>query len=181
VRTSGIGAVQPNVSKGRRDPLNLQVPCSCDRVSLPAYRQEASSSPARALSELLVSQGLRAVSLGDHMMKVRLDGAPDVLRASCRDRPSSRHETAAPSLAASGVVIATCQASRTRSSKTGASPEGVRRRIRATGTDTRAAGEDRFRWTVAVLGQLGPITEGRAENRVEPARPAGGNVRLSER
>ena len=48
--------------------------------------------------------------------------------------------------------------------------------------DTRAAGEgDRFRWTVAVLGQLGPITEGRAENRVEPARPAGGNVRLSER
>jgi hypothetical protein len=71
--------------------------------------------------------------------------------------------------------------SRTPSSKTGASPEGVRRRIRATGTDTRAAGEDRFRWTVAVLGQLGPITEGRAENRVEPARPAGGNVRLSER
>jgi hypothetical protein len=47
--------------------------------------------------------------------------------------------------------------------------------------DTRAAGEDRFRWTVAVLGQLGPIAEGRAENRVEPARPAGGNVRLSER
>ena len=37
-----------------------------------------------------------------------------------------------------------------------------------------AAGEDRFRWTVAVLGQLSPITEGRAENRVEPARPAGG-------
>jgi hypothetical protein len=33
--------------------------------------------------------------------------------------------------------------------------------------DTKAAGEDRFRWTVAVLGQLDPIAEGRAENRVE--------------
>ena len=33
--------------------------------------------------------------------------------------------------------------------------------------DTGAAGEDRFRWTVALLGQLNPIAEGRAENRVE--------------
>jgi hypothetical protein len=33
--------------------------------------------------------------------------------------------------------------------------------------DTRAAGEDRFRWTVAVLGELDPIAEGRAENRLE--------------
>jgi len=33
--------------------------------------------------------------------------------------------------------------------------------------DTRAPGADRFRWTVAVLGQLDPIAEGRAENRVE--------------
>jgi hypothetical protein len=33
--------------------------------------------------------------------------------------------------------------------------------------DTRAPGVDRFRWTVAVLGQLDPIAEGRTENRVE--------------
>ena len=33
--------------------------------------------------------------------------------------------------------------------------------------DTRAPGADRFRWTVAVRGQLDPIAEGRAENRVE--------------
>jgi hypothetical protein len=33
--------------------------------------------------------------------------------------------------------------------------------------DTRAPDADRFRWTVAVLGQLDPIAEGRAENRVE--------------
>jgi hypothetical protein len=33
--------------------------------------------------------------------------------------------------------------------------------------DTRAPGANRFRWTVAVLGQLDPIAEGRAENRVE--------------
>jgi hypothetical protein len=33
--------------------------------------------------------------------------------------------------------------------------------------DTRAPGGDRFRWTVAVLGQLDPVAEGRAENRVE--------------
>ena len=32
---------------------------------------------------------------------------------------------------------------------------------------TRAPGADRFRWTVAVRGQLDPIAEGRAENRVE--------------
>jgi hypothetical protein len=33
--------------------------------------------------------------------------------------------------------------------------------------DTRAPGADRFRWTVAVLGQLDPIAEGRAESRAE--------------
>ena len=33
--------------------------------------------------------------------------------------------------------------------------------------DTRAAGEDRFRWTVAVLGQLDPVAEGRAKDRAE--------------
>ena len=33
--------------------------------------------------------------------------------------------------------------------------------------DTRAADGDRFRWTVAVLGQLDPVAEGRAENREE--------------
>ena len=33
--------------------------------------------------------------------------------------------------------------------------------------DTRSAGGDRFRWTVAVLGQLDPVAEGRAENREE--------------
>jgi hypothetical protein len=33
--------------------------------------------------------------------------------------------------------------------------------------DTRASGADRFRWTVAVLGQLEPIAEGRAKNREE--------------
>jgi hypothetical protein len=33
--------------------------------------------------------------------------------------------------------------------------------------DTRALGGDRYRWTVAVLGQLDPVAEGRAENRVE--------------
>ena|SRR5215467_5042791 len=38
--------------------------------------------------------------------------------------------------------------------------------------DTRAAGEDRFRWTVAVLGELDPIAEGRAENRLEARRLA---------
>jgi len=33
--------------------------------------------------------------------------------------------------------------------------------------DTRAPGADRFRWTVAVLGQLDPIAEGRTETRLE--------------
>jgi hypothetical protein len=33
--------------------------------------------------------------------------------------------------------------------------------------DTRAPGADRFRWSVAVLGQLDPVAEGRTENRVE--------------
>jgi hypothetical protein len=33
--------------------------------------------------------------------------------------------------------------------------------------DTRAPGADRFRWTVAVLGQLDPVAEGRAEDRAE--------------
>ena len=42
------------------------------------------------------------------------------------------------------------------------SPE---RRARCVVRDTRAAGADRFRWTVAVLGQLDPVAEGRAENR----------------
>jgi hypothetical protein len=39
--------------------------------------------------------------------------------------------------------------------------------------DTRAPGADRFRWTVAVLGQLDPIAEGRAENRVEAVARGG--------
>ena len=33
--------------------------------------------------------------------------------------------------------------------------------------DTRAPGGDRFRWTVAVLGQLDPVAEGRAESPAE--------------
>jgi hypothetical protein len=33
--------------------------------------------------------------------------------------------------------------------------------------DTRAPGADRFRWTVAVLGRLHPVAEGRTENRAE--------------
>jgi hypothetical protein len=33
--------------------------------------------------------------------------------------------------------------------------------------DTGAPGADRFRWTVALLGQLDPVAEGRTENRVE--------------
>ena len=33
--------------------------------------------------------------------------------------------------------------------------------------DTRAPGADRFCWTVAVLGQLDPVAEGRAESRAE--------------
>jgi hypothetical protein len=44
------------------------------------------------------------------------------------------------------------------------SPEwGVRCSVR----DTRAPGAARFRWTVAVLGQLDPVAEGRAPDRVE--------------
>jgi hypothetical protein len=44
------------------------------------------------------------------------------------------------------------------------SPE---RSARCSVRDTRAPGADRFRWTVAVLGQLDPVAEGRAESRVE--------------
>ena len=33
--------------------------------------------------------------------------------------------------------------------------------------DTRAGSGDRFLWTVAVLGQLDPVAEGRAKNRAE--------------
>jgi hypothetical protein len=33
--------------------------------------------------------------------------------------------------------------------------------------DTRAPGTDRFRWTVAVLGELEPVAEGRTKNRAE--------------
>jgi len=44
------------------------------------------------------------------------------------------------------------------------SPDG---NTRCVVRDTRAAAADRFRWTVAVLGQLDPVAEGRAENRVE--------------
>jgi len=33
--------------------------------------------------------------------------------------------------------------------------------------DTRELGANRFRWTVAVLGQLEPVAEGRAEDREE--------------
>jgi hypothetical protein len=44
------------------------------------------------------------------------------------------------------------------------SPE---RSARCAVRDTRAPGAARFRWTVAVLGQLDPVAEGRAENRAE--------------
>jgi hypothetical protein len=44
------------------------------------------------------------------------------------------------------------------------SPE---RSARCAVRDTRAPGADRFRWTVAVLGQLDPVAEGRAESRAE--------------
>jgi len=44
------------------------------------------------------------------------------------------------------------------------SPEGS---ARCAVRDTRAAGGDRFRWTVAVLGQLEPVAGGRAKNRAE--------------
>ena len=43
--------------------------------------------------------------------------------------------------------------------------------------DTRAPGADRFRWTVAVLGQLDPVAEGRTETRARGAfaRRGGGS------
>jgi hypothetical protein len=44
------------------------------------------------------------------------------------------------------------------------SPE---RSARCAVRDTRAPGADRFRWTVAVLGRLDPVAEGRAENRAD--------------
>ena len=44
------------------------------------------------------------------------------------------------------------------------SPE---RSARCAVRDTRAPGGDRFRWTVAVLGQLDPVAEGRAESPAE--------------
>jgi hypothetical protein len=40
-------------------------------------------------------------------------------------------------------------------------------RARCIVRDTRAAGEDRFRWTVTLLGQLDPVAEGRAKKRAE--------------
>jgi hypothetical protein len=47
------------------------------------------------------------------------------------------------------------------------SPE---RSARCATRDTRAPGADRIRWTVAVLGQLDPVTEGAAKNRTELRR-----------
>jgi hypothetical protein len=44
------------------------------------------------------------------------------------------------------------------------SPE---RSARCAVRDTRAPGVDRFRWSVAVMGQLNPVAEGRAESRAE--------------
>ena|SRR6516165_2753052 len=44
------------------------------------------------------------------------------------------------------------------------SPE---RSARCAVRDTRAPGEDRFRWTVAILGQLDPIAQGRTGDRAE--------------
>jgi hypothetical protein len=44
------------------------------------------------------------------------------------------------------------------------SPE---RSARCAVRDTMASGADRFRWTVAVLGQLDPVAEGRAESWAE--------------
>jgi hypothetical protein len=44
------------------------------------------------------------------------------------------------------------------------SPE---RSARCAVRDTRAPGADRFRWTVAVLGQLDPVAEGRTRDRAE--------------
>ena len=44
------------------------------------------------------------------------------------------------------------------------SPE---RSARCAVRDTRAPGTGRFRWTVAVLGQLDPVAEGQAKSRAE--------------
>lgn len=44
------------------------------------------------------------------------------------------------------------------------SPE---RSARCAVRDTRAPGANRFRWTVAVLGQLDPVAEGRTKDRAE--------------
>ena len=44
------------------------------------------------------------------------------------------------------------------------SPE---RSARCAVRDTRAPGADRFRWAVAVLGQLDPVAEGQAKSRLE--------------
>jgi hypothetical protein len=44
------------------------------------------------------------------------------------------------------------------------SPE---RSARCSVRDTGAPGAGRFRWTVAVLGQLDPVAEGRAKDRAE--------------
>jgi hypothetical protein len=44
------------------------------------------------------------------------------------------------------------------------SPE---RSARCAVRDTMASGANRFRWTVAVLGQLDPVAKGRAESRAE--------------
>ena len=49
-------------------------------------------------------------------------------------------------------------------------------RARCAVRDTRAAGADRFRWTVTLLGQLDPIAEGRTENRAEARSLAEGVV-----
>jgi hypothetical protein len=40
-------------------------------------------------------------------------------------------------------------------------------RARCIVRDSRAPGRDRFRWIVAVLGQLEPVAEGRTENRAD--------------
>jgi len=44
---------------------------------------------------------------------------------------------------------------------------GPERSTRCAARDTRVPGADRFRRTVAVLGKLEPVAEGRAENRAE--------------
>jgi hypothetical protein len=49
-------------------------------------------------------------------------------------------------------------------------------RARCIVRDTRAAGADRFRWTVTLLGQLDPVAEGRTANRAEARSLAEGVV-----